>query len=122
MPELKRQDILQFPQMDGFDVNKIPYKNKQQENARLEKLEEFKKTGVWPGNKQKFKSQSQPWSRTRKMKEEKKERKLKKKRKRQVTNDNEGKSLKKRKIKKGASYKQQNILLRLFNFLSFRYQ
>lgn len=101
MPELKQQDTSDFPKLDNLDVNVIPYKNKQQENARLQKLEKYKETGVWPGHKQKYKKPTEPWSKTKELKEGKRERKSKRKRKKEAHADS-GEPMKKKKKRKGS--------------------
>ncbi|KAK9886414.1 hypothetical protein WA026_016693 [Henosepilachna vigintioctopunctata] len=79
MPELKNRDICDFQACD-VDINSIPYKDKQREKLRLQKLEEYKRTGNWPGLKQKFfKKPTTPWSKTKELKEQKKVRKTKRK-------------------------------------------
>lgn len=45
MPELKNRDLSDFPEMQEIDVNAIPYKDKIREEKRLQKLNEFNKTG-----------------------------------------------------------------------------
>lgn len=106
MPELKQQDTSEFPTLkEDINLNEIPYRNKQQEAARLQKLEKYKETGVWPGHKQKqHRKQTQPWSKTKEIKEGRKERKLKRKRKKEVHADNE-EPMKKKKRKKGVTEK-----------------
>lgn len=120
MPELKHQDTSQFPKLDDIDLNGIPYKNKQQESARLQKLEKYKETGVWPGQKQKHKKQTQPWSKTKEMKEGKREKKLKRKRKKEERMES-GEPLKKKKRKKGLLKIGLMIDCLLFHFVFFRY-
>lgn len=115
MPELKQQDVSEFPKIDDLDVNKIPYKNKQQENARLEKLEKYKETGMWPGHKQKHKKQTLPWSKTKEMKEGKRERKLKRKRKKEAQTDG-GELMKKKKRRKG---ELTHLIHRIFVIICF---
>lgn len=107
MPELKHQDISQFPKLENFDVNKIPFKNRQQESARLQKLEMFKETGVWPGhNKHKVvhRTKTQPWSKTKEHKEVKRERKLKRKRKKEELETSGNVPVKKAKRRKNGQY------------------
>lgn len=54
MPEIKEEHKNQFvgPE-EKIDFNSIPYKDKQKEASRLQKLEEYKTTGVWPSKKKK---------------------------------------------------------------------
>lgn len=100
MPELKQQDTSDFPEVLHLNINEIPYKNQQQEHARLQKLEKYKETGVWPGHKTKHKKQTQPWSKTKEIKEGRKERRLKRKRKKETMAVN-GEIVKKKKRKNG---------------------
>ena len=54
MPEIKEEHKKQFVgPKDKIDFNSIPYKDKQKETSRLQKLEEYKKTGMWPSKKRK---------------------------------------------------------------------
>lgn len=54
MPEMKQEHKDQFVGPgEEIDFNSIPYKDKQKEKSRLQKLEEYKKTGVWPSKKKK---------------------------------------------------------------------
>lgn len=56
MPEVKPEHKLQFqgPKQE-IDFNSIPYRDKQKEESRLKKLDEYRKTGVWPSKKKKKK-------------------------------------------------------------------
>lgn len=95
MPELKQQDVSAFTP-SNVDTNKVPYKNKQQESARQEKLKKYKETGIWTGKKKKLhRKETQPWSKAKEMKEEKKEKRLKRKRRKE--GEGEGKRKKRRK-------------------------
>ncbi|XP_014248314.1 ATP-dependent RNA helicase DDX55 [Cimex lectularius] len=96
MPELKNRQV-DFEATD-LDFNTISYKDKQKENSRINKLEIYKETGVWPGVKAKKMKQSTPWSQTKEKKEEVKEKRRKKRelRKKKIE---EGKTKKKRKRK-----------------------
>ncbi|KAI4454861.1 rna helicase [Holotrichia oblita] len=83
MPELKNKDSSDFPIVENFDFNAVPYKDKDREAARQLKLKQYENTGIWPGHKQKNKPRmksSEPWSKTKQKKEEKKEKRLKRKR------------------------------------------
>ncbi|CAG5047314.1 unnamed protein product [Parnassius apollo] len=94
MPEIKEEHKKQFVgPKEQIDFNAIPYKDKQKEASRLQKLEEYKKTGVWPTKKKKKMVQSQPWQQTKQNKEEKKQRKRKRK---EIQKNTEGKRSKKR--------------------------
>lgn len=54
MPEIKEEHKKQFlGPKEQIDYNAIPYKDKQKEASRLQKLEEYRKTGVWPSKKKK---------------------------------------------------------------------
>ncbi|KAJ8910503.1 hypothetical protein NQ315_012350 [Exocentrus adspersus] len=80
MPELKNRDLSDFTEVQDFDTNTVPYKDKVREKIRKQKLEQFKQTGVWPGHKQKFvKKPSEPWSIAKQKKEGRKEKRLKRK-------------------------------------------
>lgn len=46
MPELKNTDVSAFPAVPHLNIDKIPYKNKQREAVRLEKVEKYKTTGI----------------------------------------------------------------------------
>ncbi|KAL4705841.1 hypothetical protein ACJJTC_019276 [Scirpophaga incertulas] len=80
MPEIKQEHKDQFvgPSKD-IDFNSIPYKDKQKEASRLQKLQEYNKTGVWPSKKKKKMTQTQPWEHAKQNKEERKQRKKKRK-------------------------------------------
>ncbi|KAJ8712666.1 hypothetical protein PYW08_007970 [Mythimna loreyi] len=96
MPEIKQEHKDQFEgPKDQIDFNSIPYKDKQKEASRLQKLSEYKKTGVWPSKKKKKMMQSEPWEQAKQNKEE---RKLKRK-KRKELKKNDPESGKKRKRK-----------------------
>ncbi|XP_018565596.1 probable ATP-dependent RNA helicase DDX55 homolog [Anoplophora glabripennis] len=85
MPELKNRDLSDFPEVLQLDINTIPYKDKTREKIRKQKLEQYQKTGVWPGHKQKFiRKPSEPWSITKQKKEDRKEKKLKRKQSKQA--------------------------------------
>ncbi|XP_049879438.1 probable ATP-dependent RNA helicase DDX55 homolog [Pectinophora gossypiella] len=96
MPEIKPEHKLQFiGPKEEIDFNSIPYSDKQKEQSRLQKLEEYKKTGVWPSKKKKKMVQTTPWENAKQNKEDKKLRK--KKRKESKQNNADGKKGKKRK-------------------------
>lgn len=96
MPEIKEEHRTQFlGPKEKIDFNSIPYRDKQKEASRLQKLEEYKKNGVWPTKKRKKMMKSQPWEQTKQNKEEKKQRR--KKRKEVKQKDGDGKKGKKRK-------------------------
>ncbi|KRT80004.1 helicase, partial [Oryctes borbonicus] len=82
MPEVKNRDVSEFPIIENFDCNSIPYKDKNKESARQLKLKQYQNTGVWPGIKQKNRPKmksTEPWSKSKQKKEEKKEKRLKRK-------------------------------------------
>lgn len=45
MPELKNKDSSDFPIVENFDFNAVPYKDKDREAARQLKLKQYEKTG-----------------------------------------------------------------------------
>nr|CAH7729712.1 unnamed protein product [Callosobruchus chinensis] len=100
MPELKNRDLSDFPELPDFDVNTVAYKDKFREKIRLEKLAEYKNTGVWRGKKQKLvRKATEAWSIQKQMKQEKKSKRLKrKKRKEAMEAKNEPTKKKKRGI------------------------
>ncbi|CAG9861040.1 unnamed protein product [Phyllotreta striolata] len=81
MPELKNRVTTDFPEIPGFDINTVTYKDKIREKLRLEKLEHYKITGKWPGRKQIFKKPTESWSVTKEKKEERKMKRRKRKEK-----------------------------------------
>ncbi|KAG7303253.1 hypothetical protein JYU34_011720 [Plutella xylostella] len=93
MPEVKPEHKLQFqgPKQE-IDFNSIPYRDKQKEESRLKKLEEYRKTGVWPSKKKKKKpTQSESWEQAKQSKEERKQKKRKRKETKQNTEVKKGK-------------------------------
>ncbi|KAM3957849.1 putative ATP-dependent RNA helicase DDX55 homolog [Aphomia sociella] len=97
MPEIKQEHKDQFVgPTEQIDYNSITYKDKQKEVSRLQKLQEYKKTGVWPSKKKKKMMQSQPWEQAKQNKEERKQRRKKRKELKQKEGA-EGKKGKKRK-------------------------
>ncbi|XP_045454031.1 probable ATP-dependent RNA helicase DDX55 homolog [Melitaea cinxia] len=97
MPEIKEEHKKQFVgPKDKIDFNSIPYKDKQKEASRLQKLEEYKKTGMWPSKKKKKMTKTQPWEQTKQNKLEHKEKRKKRKELKKKLKE-EGKSGKKRK-------------------------
>ncbi|KAL3270693.1 hypothetical protein HHI36_021221 [Cryptolaemus montrouzieri] len=110
MPELKNKDTSGFRTIDNVDLNSIPYKDKQREKTRLEKLEEYKKTGNWPGLKQKlFKKPTTPWSKTKQLKEDRKSKRSKRKASKELKTDKPEVS---KKRKKGISQEDMDELVR----------
>lgn len=111
MPELKQKSTDAAP-VDfiapniKFDINKIRYKNKQQEEARQKKLSIYEETGHWPKGKndKQFKKSTEAWSlakqRRLEQKDSKKSRADKKKLKKNSADANGG-TASKRKYKGG---------------------
>ncbi|KAL1501770.1 hypothetical protein ABEB36_007036 [Hypothenemus hampei] len=96
MPELKNRDVTDFPALPTLDLNSIPYKDKNREAIRLKKLEEYKKTGLWPNKTIKhIKKATEPWSISKQNKETRKEKRLKRKQ-RKIASANENKSKKRK--------------------------
>ncbi|KAF2896552.1 hypothetical protein ILUMI_09602 [Ignelater luminosus] len=80
MPELKNQNLSEFTPVVGLDLNLIPYKDKQKESQRQQKLEIYRNTGIWPGQKNRpHKKQTEPWSKAKLQKEQRKAKRLKRK-------------------------------------------
>lgn len=103
MPELKNQDLSEFSPIAGLDLNMIPYKDKQKESQRQQKLEIYRNTGnialyfpfliifslfskdfvllgIWPGRKNRpHQKQTEPWSKAKLQKEQRKAKRLKRK-------------------------------------------
>ncbi|CAK1552388.1 unnamed protein product [Leptosia nina] len=97
MPEIKEEHKTQFiGPNEKIDFNSIPYKDKQKEASRLQKLQEYKKTGIWPSKKKKKIAKTQAWEQTKLLKQVKKE-KRKKRKETKTKMVKEGKNNKKRK-------------------------
>lgn len=81
MPEIQKFGSDGFTPMPDLDLNIIPYKDKQREEIRQNKLQIYNNTGKWPGKKQnvRVKKQTEAWSKTKEVKDEKKQKKLKRK-------------------------------------------
>lgn len=60
MPEVKRANVANFVAVKNFDLNSVAYRDKGREKERQGKLEEYNKTGLWPGTKRKVETKS--WS------------------------------------------------------------
>lgn len=93
MPELKHKKADKSEQNDdfippkmSFDINQIRYKNKQQEEARQRKLQQFVATGKWPKGKtdKQMKKATESWSLTKQRKAEQKANKKARKDKKQL--------------------------------------
>ena len=98
MPELKGQDLSAFCE-DDVDINTITYKNKQREASRLEKLKEYKETGIWPSKKNRRMKKTEPWSEAKKNKlerQEKKKNKRERRKQKKELNTDSGPTKKKR--------------------------
>ncbi|XP_014229237.1 probable ATP-dependent RNA helicase DDX55 homolog [Trichogramma pretiosum] len=100
MPETKNRDLSDFEEVE-IDLNAIPYKNKEREKVRLQKLKTYEKSGVWPGKEKKHMKPTEAWSEAKKNKVEKKDRKKlrKDKQKRREANNPDIGKKRKRKIK-----------------------
>lgn len=83
MPELKGRDVSSFiaPQID---FNSITYLNKNKEQIRLEKLNEYHNTGVWPGKSKHKRKQTESWTEAKQRKLEKQEKRKKRKEKKKI--------------------------------------
>lgn len=102
MPDLKDKNIY-YDNVD-MDYNSIPYKNKEQEASRLNKLEKFKETGRWPGVKiPKRRKNTEPWSKKKEQLLEKKKKKAIKREKRKKV---EVKKKKKRKTLSSSEWQE----------------
>nr|CAD7452250.1 unnamed protein product [Timema tahoe] len=101
MPELKGRDISSF-QPAQVDFNDITYKDTQKEASRVNKLQVYRETGVWPRKgKAMTRRPTQPWQLTKQRKSEVKERRQLKRDKRELKKS-EGKT-KSKKRRKGIS-------------------
>lgn len=80
MPELKNQETSSFQETE-IDLNSIAYKDKQRETKRIEKLKEYRQTGVWPGKHKRHAKQTEPWSEAKKNKSDKRDKRVKRKEK-----------------------------------------
>ncbi|CAF4804512.1 unnamed protein product [Pieris macdunnoughi] len=97
MPEIREEHKTQFiGPKDKIDFNSISYRDKQKETSRLQKLQEYKKTGIWPSKKKKKMVKTQAWEQTKQIKLEKKEKRTHRKeiKKKMIA---EGRNTKKRK-------------------------
>lgn len=101
MPELKGLDLSSF-QEEKIDINGIKYKDKQRETSRLEKLKEFKETGIWPSKKIRKMKKTEPWSEAKKNKLDHQERRNSRREKRKKKMEMNPDSTKKKR-KKGIS-------------------
>ncbi|XP_058790337.1 probable ATP-dependent RNA helicase DDX55 homolog [Phymastichus coffea] len=97
MPETKGRDLSSFKE-DDVDVNLLAYKNKQKEAIRLQKLQNYHDTGIWPGKNKKKMKETEAWSEAKKNKSEKKTKKQKRKEKEKRREENNP-GIKKRKRK-----------------------
>ena len=85
MPELKKVTLSNFCPVK-IDLNEIKYKDSEREQSRQRKLEEFKKTGCWPGFEKKRKVENNSWSKKVGMLDKRREKKLRRLEKRQAKN------------------------------------
>ena len=78
MPEMQKYSTEDFVSFE-FELNSVPYKNKQKETSRQKKLEIFSKTNKWPVAKGKeiHKKETIPWSKNKEKKIKKKAKKEK---------------------------------------------
>ncbi|KAK0157170.1 hypothetical protein PV327_011349 [Microctonus hyperodae] len=72
MPEIKSRDISTFKEIN-IDINEISYKNKQREQVRLNKLQIYRETGVWPSKTKKRLKPTESWSEAKKKKIDRRE-------------------------------------------------
>ncbi|KAK0077790.1 hypothetical protein PV325_003445 [Microctonus aethiopoides] len=84
MPEIKGRDISAFKEID-IDINEISYKDKQREQVRLNKLQIYRETGVWPSKTKKRLKQTESWSEAKKKKIDRREKRETKKMKGKAT-------------------------------------
>jgi len=85
MPELRKITLSNFCPVK-IDLNEIKYKDSEREQSRQRKLEEFKKTGCWPGFEKKRKVENTSWSKKVGILDKRREKKLKRLQKRQEKN------------------------------------
>jgi ATP-dependent RNA helicase DDX55/SPB4 len=80
MPEMKDcfKDTFVGPQKE-INVNKLTYKDKQKQQAYLNKVKNYEETGVWNAKKANLKKGSIPWEESRQIKAERKEARKKRK-------------------------------------------
>lgn len=83
MPEIKGKDVSSFIGPD-IDINTISYANQQRELHRIEKLNKYQNTGVWPVNQKHKRKQTESWSESKKRKLEKQEKRSKRKEKKKL--------------------------------------
>ncbi|XP_023944826.2 probable ATP-dependent RNA helicase DDX55 homolog [Bicyclus anynana] len=80
MPELRDEHRRQFaPPAGAVDLDGISYRDKQKEARRLQHLEEYQNTGVWPSKKKKKMTKTQPWEQAKQNKLDKQDRRKKRK-------------------------------------------
>nr|CAD7263732.1 unnamed protein product [Timema shepardi] len=110
MPELKGRDTSSF-QPAQVDFNDITYKDTQKEASRVNKLQMYRETGVWPRKgKAATRRPTQPWQLTKQRKSEVKERRQLKRDRRELKKS-EGKT-KSKKRRKGISAEDLQELAR----------
>ena len=113
MPELKGKEV-NFEEV-SIDINSLEYKDKAREDSRLNKLKQYRETGVWPGMKAKKQKPTTPWSQSKEDLQLKRERRARKKAYRQKKIE-EGKTKAKRK-KKGITDEEFKELEENLSFL-----
>ncbi|XP_057332489.1 probable ATP-dependent RNA helicase DDX55 homolog [Microplitis mediator] len=102
MPEVKNRDTSSFIEMN-IDINSIGYKDKQREEKRLENLNIYRKTGIWPSKDKRRMKNTEPWSETKKKKVERQDKRITKKDKKSKRNETNGSAKSIKKKRKGPS-------------------
>merc|ERR1711935_846028 len=77
MPELKGIKITNFNAVKDVDLNTVAYSDKAKENERQVKLNEYLKTGIWPGTENKRKFDCVSWSKNTTVLDKRREKKAK---------------------------------------------
>merc|ERR1719361_2227845 len=95
MPETKKLKVLNFVP-EKMDLNSVAYTDKTREEARQTKLQEYQKTGVWPGFEKRKGFETKAWSQKVEVLEKRREKKQRRPEKRA----NQAEVLEKRRDKK----------------------
>merc|ERR1712212_559209 len=74
MPETKKLKVLNFLP-EKMDLNSVAYTDKTREDARQTKLQEYQKTGVWPGFEKRKGFETKAWSQKAEVLEKRREKK-----------------------------------------------
>ena len=74
MPETKKLKVLNFVP-EKMDLNSVAYTDKTREEARQTKLQEYQKTGVWPGFEKRKGFETKAWSQKVEVLEKRREKK-----------------------------------------------